>query len=161
MTQLGFAPLSQNIFSAIKQIPGDCYENENNITLKCLFLNFHSIFSAEVLITGVAGLALRAGCPKLIHRLASIVSSNGVVTHCQGLVGQEWPHLFRVVAEATADLVGLRPDNLSVVAGVVGEPAVRCIVRQQPTRLHQDLSHEGVHVGAAEARRDDFIVPAQ
>ena len=92
--------------------------------------NFYSIFSAEVLVTGVAGLALRAGRPNLVHRLASIVPSNGVVTDCQGLVGQEWPHLFRVVAEATADLVGVRPDNLSVVAGIVGKPRVR--LRHQP-----------------------------
>ena len=80
------------------------------------------ISSAEVLITGVAGLTLRAGCPNLVHRLPSIVTANGVVTHCQGLVGQEWAHLLRVVAEATADLVSVSPDNLGVVAGVMGKP---------------------------------------
>ena len=96
---------------------------KRKIALKCLFLNFHLVFSAEVLVTGVAGLALRAGGANLVHRLSSIVASDGVVTDCQGLVSQERPHLLGVVAEATANLVGISPDHLSVVAGVVGEPA--------------------------------------
>ena len=94
------------------------------ITLKCLFLNFHLILSAEVLITGVAGIALRACSSNLVHWLSSIVASDSVVTDCQGLVSQERPHLLGVVAEATANLVGISPDHLSVVAGVVGKPGV-------------------------------------
>ena len=97
--------------------------------------NFYSIFSAEVLVTGVARLTLGAGRANLVHRLASIVTSYGVVTDSQGLVGQEWPHLFRVVAEATADLVSVSPDNLGVVASVMGKPRVTLsiIIGPQPT----------------------------
>ena len=122
-----------------------CSDENENHAVKCLFLNFLLIFSAEVLVTGVARLALGAGRANLVHRLASIVTSYGVVTDSQGLVGQEWPHLFRVVAEATADLVSVSPDNLGVVASVMGKPRVTLsiIIGPQPTRQHPDLTRRG------------------
>ena len=66
--------------------------------------------------------------------------------------------MLRVVAEPTADLVGFSPDNLSVVASVIGKPRVRLSIIMLG---NIKISHEGVDVGVAEARRDDFVVPAQ
>ena len=66
--------------------------------------------------------------------------------------------MLRVVAEPTADLVGVSPDNLSVVASVIGKPRVRL---SNIMLGNIKISHEGVDVGVAEARRDDFVVPAQ